>query len=191
MSGGRCCYTNNTAVLAEGILIEGYETDGHRLRYILLSLLLPLPMQAPLITMSIFCRFGYELGQRRNNLSRLLWSKLPVILKLRRGILCTAINKSHVAMRVPNKQLETYLHIARSWSAPTIDFQAVICVINRLLNGHCFLEHRCHDIIRKTNSTFLSVDRSPRQLSKAKKSGSSLFIFFFKKACLRIFGRVR
>jgi len=72
MSGGRCCYTNNTAVLAEGILIEGYETDGHRLRYILLSLLLPLPMQAPLIIMSIFCRFGYELGQRRNNLSRLL-----------------------------------------------------------------------------------------------------------------------
>ena len=27
-----------------------------------------------------------------------------------------AINKSHVAMRVANKQLETYLHIARSWS---------------------------------------------------------------------------
>ena len=151
----------------------------YRLCYILLSLLLPLPMQAPLIIMSIFCRFGYELGQRRNNLSRLLWSKLSVILKLRRGILCTAINKSHVAMRVANKQLETYLHIARHGPAPTIDFQAVICVINRLLNGHCFLEHRCHDILRKTNSTFLSVDRSPRQLSKAKKSGSSLFIFFF------------
>ena len=75
--------------------------------------------------------------------------------------------------------------------APTIDFQAVICVINRLFNGHCFLEHRCHDIIRKTNSTFLSVDRSPRQLSKGKKSESSLFIFFFFKAYLRVFGRVR
>lgn len=71
--------------------------------------------------------------------------------------------------------------------APTIDFQAVICVINRLLDGHCFLEHRCHDIIRKTNSTFLSVDRSPRQLPKAKKSGSSLFIFFFFKSVLTCF----
>ena len=58
--------------------------------------------------------------------------------------------------------------------APTIHFQAVICVINRLLNGHCFLEHRCHDIIRKANSTFLSADRSPRQLSKAKKSGAKI-----------------
>ena len=28
MSGGKCCYTNNTAVLSKGILIEGYETDG-------------------------------------------------------------------------------------------------------------------------------------------------------------------
>ena len=75
--------------------------------------------------------------------------------------------------------------------APTIDFQAVICVINRLLDGHCFLEHRCHDIIRKTNSTFLSVGRSPRQLSKAKKSGSSLFIFFLKKRTYVSQGRVR
>ena len=71
--------------------------------------------------------------------------------------------------------------------APTIHFQAVICVINRLLNGHCFLEHRCHDIIRKANSTFLSADRSPRQLSKAKKSGSKIL----KKAYLRVFGRVQ
>ena len=71
--------------------------------------------------------------------------------------------------------------------ATTIHFQAVICVINRLLSGHCFLEHRCHDIIRKANSTFLSADRSPRQLSKAKKSGSKIL----KKAYLRVFGRVQ
>ena len=55
--------------------------------------------------------------------------------------------------------------------APTIDFHAMICVI-----GHCFLEHRCHDIIRKANSTFQSADRSS---------------FKKKKACLPVFKRVR
>ena len=62
---------------------------------------------------------------------------------------------------------------------------SMICVINRLLNDCCFLEHRYHDTIRRANSTSLSADRSPRQLSKAKKSGSSLLT-----ACLRAFKRV-
>ena len=57
--------------------------------------------------------------------------------------------------------------------APTIDFHAMICVINRPRNGHCFLEHRCHDIIKKANSTFLSADRS------------SLFFFKYTYPSLR------
>ena len=67
----------------------------------------------------------------------------------------------------------------------------MICVINRLLNDCCFLKHRYHDTIRRANSTSLSADRSPRQLSKAKKSGSSPPTFFKKKSILRAFERVR
>ena len=129
--------------------------------------------------MSIFCRFGYELSQRRNNLSRLLWSKLAVILKLTRGILCTAINKSYVAMRVPNKQLETYLHIARSWSCTNYRlFEAVICVINRLLNVNCFLEHRCHDIIRRRTQHFYR-QIGPRDSYQRQRNQDQAFSFFF------------
>ena len=34
---------------------------------------------------------GYELSQRKNKLSRFPWSELAVIMKLTRGILCTAL----------------------------------------------------------------------------------------------------
>ena len=99
---------------------------------------------------------------------------------------------SKITLRPPNKQLvETYLHIARPWSRSSyiLTSASMICVINRLLNDCCFLEHRYHDTIRRANSTSLSADRSPRQLSKAKKSGSSL-LAFLKTACLRAFKRV-
>ena len=54
---------------------------------------------------------------------------------------------------------------------------SMICVINRLLNDCCFLEHRYHDTNRRVNSTSLSADRFPRQPSKANNPHAESLLF--------------